>query len=102
MVRCAPGRLCSAKVWSSGASVPSSAPCCSDGAVLARCQVAEWLERLWSLPLAERRKLPGLPPERADVILTGALIYDAVMDRFGFGSLRITTRGLRYAALFAA
>jgi exopolyphosphatase/guanosine-5'-triphosphate,3'-diphosphate pyrophosphatase len=70
-----------------------------DGAMLERCQVAEWLERLWSLPLADRRRIPGLPPERADVMLTGALIYDAVMGNFGFETLRVTTRGLRYAAI---
>jgi exopolyphosphatase/guanosine-5'-triphosphate,3'-diphosphate pyrophosphatase len=73
-----------------------------DGAVLTRCQVAEWLERLWALRLDARRRLPGLPPERADVILPGVLIYDSVMGRFGFDSLRVTTRGLRYAALAGA
>ena len=29
---------------------------------------------LWSLPLEERKKVPGLPERRADVILTGVLI----------------------------
>lgn len=70
-----------------------------DGFQLARCAVVEWLERLWSLPLARRRQIPGLPPERADVILTGVLIYDTVMATFGFEMLHVTTRSLRYAAL---
>lgn len=70
-----------------------------DGFTLTRCQVAERLEQLWSLPLARRRQLPGLPPERADVILTGTLIYDTVMGTFGFDRLRVTTRGLRFAAV---
>ncbi len=70
-----------------------------DGFTLARCQVAERLEQLWSWPLARRRQLPGLPPERADVILTGTLIYDTVMASFGFDTLRVTTRGLRFAAV---
>lgn len=55
--------------------------------------------RLWSLPLAQRRKLPGLPPERADVILTGAAIYEAVLDVFALPELGVSTRGLRFAAL---
>lgn len=63
-----------------------------------RARLGEWVERLWSLPLAERRTLPGLPPERADVILTGALIYHAVMETLDFGELRVSTRGLRFAA----
>lgn len=70
-----------------------------EGCTLSRGQVAEWLERLWSLPLARRRQIPGLPPERADVMLTGVLIYDTVMATFGFAALRVTTRSLRYAAL---
>jgi exopolyphosphatase/guanosine-5'-triphosphate,3'-diphosphate pyrophosphatase len=57
------------------------------------------LEEQWQLPLASRAKTPGLPPDRADVILTGMAIYEAVMDRFGFARLRISTRGLRYWAL---
>lgn len=62
----------------------------------------EWVramtEHLWSVPLAERQKIPGLPPKRADVILTGAIIYQMVMEQFGFAELRVSTRGLRFAA----
>jgi exopolyphosphatase/guanosine-5'-triphosphate,3'-diphosphate pyrophosphatase len=63
--------------------------------------VRAWAERLWNLPLAERREIPGLPKERADVILTGVLIYEAVMEAFGFAELRVSTRGLRFAAVMA-
>lgn len=56
-------------------------------------------KKLWSLPLARRKKIPGLPSQRADVILTGVLIYEAVMEEFGFKQLRISTRGLRFAAV---
>lgn len=69
-----------------------------ESARLTRTRLGEWVERLWSLPLAERRTLPGLPPERADVILTGTLIYLAVMETLNFGGLRVSTRGLRFAA----
>ncbi|MEN9572934.1 MAG: hypothetical protein RL514_789 [Verrucomicrobiota bacterium] len=57
------------------------------------------VEQLWSLPLAERRALPGLPPDRADVILFGVAIYEAVMASFGIATLRVSTRGLRFAAV---
>jgi exopolyphosphatase/guanosine-5'-triphosphate,3'-diphosphate pyrophosphatase len=62
-------------------------------------KVRGWVERLWSLPLAERREITGLPRERADVMLTGAVIYEAVMEAFGFAELRVSTRGLRFAAV---
>ncbi len=54
---------------------------------------------LWNLPLRQRKKIQGLPPDRADVILTGVLIYEAIMDLFGFAELRVSTRGLRFAAV---
>jgi exopolyphosphatase/guanosine-5'-triphosphate,3'-diphosphate pyrophosphatase len=57
------------------------------------------VRHLWSLPLEEREKIIGLPAKRADVILTGAAIYEAVMVQFGFSELRVSTRGLRFAAV---
>jgi exopolyphosphatase/guanosine-5'-triphosphate,3'-diphosphate pyrophosphatase len=58
-------------------------------------------EQLWSLPLEERKRVVGLPPNRADVILMGVAIYEAIMEKFGFAELRISTRGLRFAAVMA-
>ncbi len=62
-------------------------------------QVVAYRKNLWRLPLAGRKEIPGLPKLRADVILTGVLIYEAVMEEFGFEELRISTRGLRFAAV---
>lgn len=62
-------------------------------------QVQIHLQRLWSLPLSKRKKIPGLPANRADVILTGVAIYEAVIEQFGFAKFRVSTRGLRFAAL---
>jgi exopolyphosphatase/guanosine-5'-triphosphate,3'-diphosphate pyrophosphatase len=64
------------------------------GEALGRC-----VENLWSQDLATRQKLPGLPPERADVILFGAAIYDRILRVFDLPELGVSTRGLRYAAL---
>lgn len=55
-------------------------------------------EHLWSLPLEKRKQVIGLPPNRADVILMGVVIYEGIMEKFGFAELRISTRGLRFAA----
>lgn len=66
---------------------------------LSLAQVQSHVERHWALPLGERKSIIGLPPKRADVILTGLAIYEAVMTQFGFDELRITTRGLRHAAV---
>ena len=61
-------------------------------------RLQQTLTLLWSLSLAERKNIIGLPPTRADVILTGAAIYEAIMTRFGFLEMHVSTRGLRFGA----
>jgi exopolyphosphatase/guanosine-5'-triphosphate,3'-diphosphate pyrophosphatase len=70
-----------------------------DSTRLSRETVLEYMVHLWSLPLAERRKIPGLPPQRADVILMGVAIYEAMMNSFQFWELCVSTRGVRFGAL---
>jgi exopolyphosphatase / guanosine-5'-triphosphate,3'-diphosphate pyrophosphatase len=70
-----------------------------EGAIIPLESVQSWMERLWSMPLQERKKIVGLPKKRADVILTGMAIYERVLLEFGFPRLRASTRGLRFAAV---
>lgn len=63
----------------------------------------QWhVQHLWGLTLEQRKQIVGLPKNRADVILTGAAIFEAVMKQFGFRELRISTRGLRFGAVLPA
>jgi exopolyphosphatase/guanosine-5'-triphosphate,3'-diphosphate pyrophosphatase len=66
---------------------------------LSRTRLQELAARLWSLPLNERKQIVGLPPNRADVILMGAAIFQFVMEEFNLSDLRASTRGLRFAAV---
>jgi exopolyphosphatase/guanosine-5'-triphosphate,3'-diphosphate pyrophosphatase len=66
---------------------------------LTRRVVHSYQERLWGISLQERRRIAGLPPNRADVILFGVAIFLVVMDLFGFDQVRVSTRGLRFAAV---
>ena len=52
------------------------------------------LERLAVLPLAERRRVPGLDPERAPVIVAGALIIREVLRRYGLDRIEFSERDL--------
>lgn len=70
-----------------------------EGMRLTLSQLKAQAERLWSLTLADRRKIIGLPQKRADVILPGVVIYEVLVEAFGFSELRISTRGLRFAAV---
>ena len=68
-----------------------------------RESVADQLARLASLPLEERREIPSLDPERAPVIVGGAVILLAVMDHFGLAEIEASERDiLDGAALEAA
>lgn len=62
-------------------------------------EVQSLTDRLWMMSLERRQALAGLPADRADVILFGAAIYEAVMMRCGFHELRPTMRGVRYGSL---
>jgi len=70
-----------------------------EGAILTRESIREEKIRLWSLPLAERKSIIGLPANRADVILPGVVIFDQLMECLALPSLRVSTRGIRFAAL---
>ena len=63
--------------------------------------VSGWVERLWGLSLEQRQQVPGLPPARADVMLAGVVIFECIMKTLQFSEFRISTRGVRFAALRA-
>ena len=65
---------------------------------LTREGVGSLLARLASLPLAERRSLPGLEPDRAPVIVGGALVVREVLDRYGLDGLEASERDLLHGA----
>jgi exopolyphosphatase / guanosine-5'-triphosphate,3'-diphosphate pyrophosphatase len=69
---------------------------------LAREAVDALLARLASLPLAERRDLPGLEPERAPVIVGGAVVVREVLERYGLDGLEASERDLLHGAALEA
>jgi exopolyphosphatase/guanosine-5'-triphosphate,3'-diphosphate pyrophosphatase len=64
--------------------------------------VAAQLERLAALPLAERRELPELDPERAPVIVAGAVIVREILRHFGLDALEASERDILHGAALAA
>jgi exopolyphosphatase/guanosine-5'-triphosphate,3'-diphosphate pyrophosphatase len=54
--------------------------------------VQRWLTRLTAMNQAERLKIPGLIPERADIIPFGAAIAAACFDLIGQPSVSISDR----------
>jgi exopolyphosphatase/guanosine-5'-triphosphate,3'-diphosphate pyrophosphatase len=61
------------------------------------------LDRLASVPLAERREIPALDPDRAPVIVAGAVILREALEHFGLAGLEASEHDiLDGAALEAA
>jgi exopolyphosphatase/guanosine-5'-triphosphate,3'-diphosphate pyrophosphatase len=64
--------------------------------------VAEQLDRLARLSVAERRTVPSLDPERAPVIVAGAVIVRETLAFFGLDELEVSERDLLDGAALAA
>ena len=64
------------------------------GFVLTRDAAEDVFRTLATETLAERRRNPGLPDDRADVIVAGCCILVAVMRRLGLDEITVSTRSL--------
>jgi exopolyphosphatase/guanosine-5'-triphosphate,3'-diphosphate pyrophosphatase len=53
-----------------------------------------------SKTIDERRKIPGLPPARADVILAGGAILYVAMEELECPYVLISSHGVRYGILY--
>jgi exopolyphosphatase/guanosine-5'-triphosphate,3'-diphosphate pyrophosphatase len=70
-----------------------------NGHRLSRQRLAALCELLAALPLARRRQIRGLEPERADVIVAGAVVSLAAVDALGFPEMTVSDGGLREGIL---
>lgn len=67
---------------------------------LSKGEIAAIHNRIASLDLAERKKIPGLQAERADIIHLGISILETFMEDYGFEEIRISDKDLLFALLF--
>jgi exopolyphosphatase/guanosine-5'-triphosphate,3'-diphosphate pyrophosphatase len=59
--------------------------------------IVEWLA---DRPASKRGDMPGIKPDRGDVILGGALVLAAALDSGGFDMIEVTEAGLREGVFF--
>lgn len=72
-----------------------------NGYQVSRARLQTLIDRIIELPVAERaRQLPGLPSDRADIILAGALVVQAAMRRARAATLTVCGHGLREGLFF--
>lgn len=70
------------------------------GATLTQAEMRSLAERLCALPLAERRRLPGIEPDRAPVLHAGALIAATAMQCLHAQTIAVSMRGLRWGIIY--
>jgi exopolyphosphatase/guanosine-5'-triphosphate,3'-diphosphate pyrophosphatase len=70
------------------------------GTRLTTGQIEARIAALASVPLATRRTVPGLEPNRADVIVGGAIILARVLHHLGAAEVIVSLHGLRYGLLY--
>jgi len=73
-----------------------------DGHALAAATVEALLGQLAAVPLAERRDVRGLMPERAPTIVAGAAIAAEVLRATGAGRMLVSERDILHGAALAA
>ncbi len=56
-------------------------------------------EKLKALPLEERKKVPGLQPERADIIIYGTKILITFMEKYEFREITASDKDLLFALI---
>ncbi|HEY6373600.1 MAG TPA: Ppx/GppA phosphatase family protein [Candidatus Sulfotelmatobacter sp.] len=63
--------------------------------LVSRAEMTRIAKRLARLPVAERRKIQGIGPRRAEIIVAGATVYHELLDRLHLKSFRYSPLGLR-------
>jgi len=62
---------------------------------VSRAEMTRIAKRLARLPVAERRKIEGIGPRRAEIIVAGAEVYHELLDRLRLKGFRYSPLGLR-------
>lgn len=69
------------------------------GSTLTLGAIRRWIDLLLEASPQRRRELVAVSPERADTLLAGTVILQAVLEKARRQSLRVSDRGLRFGAL---
>jgi exopolyphosphatase/guanosine-5'-triphosphate,3'-diphosphate pyrophosphatase len=71
-----------------------------NGYQLSLSNLEETIKQFCELPLQQRRRIPGMVRDRADIILSGALVIRAITKRLNQDKLTISENGLREGLFF--
>src|SRR5579862_3826225 len=67
--------------------------------MVSRAEMTKIAKRLARLAVAERRKIEGIGPRRAEIVVAGATVYHELLDRLRLKGFRYSPLGLRDGTL---
>jgi len=74
---------------------PSLIPSSARGHEVGLDEIKNLIEKLASLSVSERGSVSGLSSERADIIVAGLVIIEALLEFLGIDSIKVHDRGIR-------
>lgn len=72
------------------------------GYFLTRQRIQDILDRFEKMTLEERKRVPGIQPQRADIITAGVRIALAVVDGLGTDGITVSETDIMYGLLYQA
>ncbi len=66
---------------------------------VSRAQLREIIDHLRSMSLADRLRVPGLPPDRADIVVAGLVVVERLMKHLGVSHIHANPGGVREGLL---
>lgn len=71
------------------------------GSVLTYEAITKWLNRLSSMTVNQRKSIPMIEDKRAQVIISGIVIFQTAMEVFGKDTIQVSEWGLRHGILLS-
>ena len=65
------------------------------GYEMQRSEIKHTLEWLRGMAIKQRARVPGMAPDRSEIIIAGTVIAESVMKRLGANSVKVHDRGIR-------
>jgi len=67
---------------------------------LATAEIQRLIGVMGSIPLEQRKRLPGMEPGRADVLYAGATILQCILNHFGCAEVIVSDQGVRWGLIW--
>ena len=71
------------------------------GCQISRAELNHLIDRLRKFSVKQRREVPGLSPDRADIIVPGLAVIDRIMRRFKVNLIQVHAYGVRDGLLLS-